>query len=57
MTRTDASRRPASRAYGEDLCVWILRREGTELVEEDVVAFDFPMTVTGKAQKFLSRSS
>jgi fatty-acyl-CoA synthase len=59
--------------YGEELCVWIRRREGASLNEQEVVAFcrasiahykvpryvrfvdEFPMTVTGKAQKFLMR--
>ncbi len=63
------------RRYGEELCVWIRRREGAALREEDVVAFcrasiahykipryvrfveTFPMTVTGKAQKFLMRQA
>ena len=63
------------RRYGEELCVWIRRREGAALREEDVVAFcrasiahykipryvrfvdAFPMTVTGKAQKFLMRQA
>jgi fatty-acyl-CoA synthase len=57
--------------YGEELCVWIRRREGASLSEDEVVAFcrvsiahykapryvrfadAFPMTVTGKAQKYL----
>jgi len=61
--------------YGEELCVWIRRREGAELNEEEVIAFcrasiahykvpryvrfvdEFPMTVTGKAQKFLMRKA
>ncbi len=59
--------------YGEELCVWIRRREGATLSEDEVVAFcrasiahykapryvrfvdAFPMTVTGKAQKYLMR--
>ncbi len=59
--------------YGEELCVWIRKREGASLNENEVVAFcrasiahykvpryvrfveSFPMTVTGKAQKFLMR--
>ena len=59
--------------YGEELCVWIPRREGASLSEDEVVAFcrvsiahykapryvrfvnAFPMTVTGKAQKYLMR--
>jgi fatty-acyl-CoA synthase len=63
------------RKYGEELCVWIRRREGAALNEEEVVAFcrasiahykvpkyvrfveAFPMTVTGKAQKFLMRKT
>jgi len=61
--------------YGEELCVWIRRREGMSLNENEVVAFcrariahykapryvrfvdSFPMTVTGKAQKFLMRKA
>ncbi|RBP08706.1 fatty-acyl-CoA synthase [Roseiarcus fermentans] len=61
--------------YGEELCVWIRRRDGAALTEEEVVAFckasiahykvpryvrfvdEFPMTVTGKAQKFLMRKA
>ncbi len=61
--------------YGEELCVWIRRREGWALNEAEVIAFcrasiahykvpryvrfvdAFPMTVTGKAQKFLMRKS
>jgi fatty-acyl-CoA synthase len=59
--------------YGEELCVWIRRREGATLSEDEVIAFcrasiahykapryvrfvdAFPMTVTGKAQKYLMR--
>jgi fatty-acyl-CoA synthase len=59
--------------YGEELCVWIRRREGAALTEDEVIAFcrasiahykapryvrfvdGFPMTVTGKAQKYLMR--
>jgi len=61
--------------FGEELCVWIRRREGAALNEQEVVAFcraqiahykapryvrfvdSFPMTVTGKAQKFLMRKT
>ncbi len=61
--------------YGEELCVWIRRREGASLNEQEVIAFckasiahykvpryvrfvdAFPMTVTGKAQKFLMRKA
>ena len=61
--------------YGEELCVWIRRREGADLNEQEVAAFcrasiahykvpryvrfvdEFPMTVTGKAQKFLMRKA
>ena len=63
------------RRYGEELCVWIRRREGASLNENEVIAFcrasiahyktpryvrfveAFPMTVTGKAQKFLMRQA
>ena len=63
----------ADRKYGEELCAWIVVREGETLAEEEVRDFcagqiahqkipryvefveDFPMTVTGKAQKFLMR--
>ncbi len=59
--------------YGEELCVWIRRREGATLNENEVIAYcrasiahykapryvrfvdAFPMTVTGKAQKYLMR--
>ncbi|HZZ63369.1 MAG TPA: AMP-binding protein [Roseiarcus sp.] len=59
--------------YGEELCVWIRRREDVTLSEEEVIAYcrasiahykapryvrfieSFPMTVTGKAQKYLMR--
>jgi fatty-acyl-CoA synthase len=61
--------------FGEELCVWIRRREGASLNENEVIAFcrasiahyktpryvrfveTFPMTVTGKAQKFLMRQA
>jgi fatty-acyl-CoA synthase len=61
--------------YGEELCIWIRRREGASLNENEVIAFcrasmahyktpryvrfvdAFPMTVTGKAQKFLMRQA
>jgi fatty-acyl-CoA synthase len=61
--------------YGEELCVWICRREGQTITEDEVIAFcraslahykrpryvrfvdSFPMTVTGKAQKFLMRQA
>jgi fatty-acyl-CoA synthase len=63
------------RCYGEELCVWIRRREGVSLNEAEVIAFcrasiahfkvpryvrfvdSFPMTVTGKAQKYLMRKT
>ena len=63
------------RRYGEELCVWIRRREGAKLNEAEVIAYcreriahykvpryvrfvdSFPMTVTGKAQKFLMRKA
>ena len=59
--------------YGEELCAWIVPREGENLTEQDVRDFckgqiahykvpryikfvdAFPMTVTGKIQKFLIR--
>ncbi|MDD2990701.1 MAG: AMP-binding protein [Zoogloea sp.] len=59
--------------YGEELCAWIIPREGQKLSEDDVRAFcqgqiahykipryisfvdSFPMTVTGKIQKFQIR--
>jgi len=59
--------------YGEELCAWIIPREGAEITEDDVRAFcrdqiahykipryirfveAFPMTVTGKIQKYLIR--
>jgi fatty-acyl-CoA synthase len=63
------------RRFGEELCVWIRRREGAGLNEAEVIAFcrasiahfkvpryvrfveSFPMTVTGKAQKYLMRKA
>ena len=60
--------------YGEELCAWIVVREGETLTEEEVRVFcsgqiahykvpryirfveGFPMTVTGKIQKFLIRN-
>ena len=59
--------------YGEEICAWIIPRDGEDLTAEDVRAFcagqiahykipryikfvdAFPMTVTGKIQKFLIR--
>ncbi|HAF54140.1 MAG TPA: AMP-binding protein [Thauera sp.] len=59
--------------YGEELCAWIIVREGERLSEDEVRAYcqgqiahykipryirfvdSFPMTVTGKIQKFLIR--
>jgi len=59
--------------YGEEICVWIVRRSGTSLDEDTVRDFcrdrlahfkipryvmfvdEFPMTVTGKVQKFKMR--
>ena len=61
------------RKYGEELCAWIVLRDGAALNEEEVRAFcqgqiahfkipryirfveGFPMTVTGKIQKFVMR--
>ena len=59
--------------YGEELCAWVVPRDGAELSAESIIAFcqgqiahnkipryfkfvdSFPMTVTGKIQKFLMR--
>jgi fatty-acyl-CoA synthase len=59
--------------FGEELCAWIRKREGTTLSEAEVIAFckgtiahykvpryvrfvdAFPMTITGKVQKFIMR--
>ena len=59
--------------YGEELCAWVLLREGASLSEEELRGFcqgqiahykipryvkfvsGFPMTVTGKVQKYLIR--
>jgi len=59
--------------YGEELCAWIIVREGEELTADEVRTFcngqiahhkvpryikfvdSFPMTVTGKIQKFQIR--
>ncbi|WP_345794095.1 AMP-binding protein [Thauera sp. JM12B12] len=59
--------------FGEELCAWIIVREGERLTEDEVRAYcqgqiahykipryirfvdSFPMTVTGKIQKFLIR--
>lgn len=61
------------RKYGEELCAWIVLRDGEKATEEDIRAFCegqiahykipkyirfvdcFPMTVTGKVQKYLIR--
>ncbi len=63
------------RKYGEELCAWIIPREGEQLTEQDVRDFckgqiahykvpryikfvdAFPMTVTGKIQKYLMKKS
>lgn len=63
------------RKYGEELCAWIIPREGASLSEEQVRDFcrgqiahykiprylrfvrEFPMTITGKVQKFLIRKA
>ncbi len=60
--------------YGEELCAWIIPRDGEEITAEEVRDFckgqiahykipryikfvdAFPMTVTGKIQKFLIRN-
>jgi fatty-acyl-CoA synthase len=59
--------------YGEQLCAWIVKREGATLTEDDVREFcrdqiahykiphyivfvnEFPMTITGKIQKYKIR--
>ena len=59
--------------YGEELCAWILLREGTQATPLEIREFclgqiatykvpryvkfvdTFPMTVTGKVQKFVMR--
>jgi fatty-acyl-CoA synthase len=61
------------RKYGEELCAWIVLREGQKATEEEIRGFcegqiahfkipkyirfvdGFPMTVTGKVQKYLIR--
>ena len=61
--------------YGEELCAWIIVRDGQRLTEDEVRAFcqgqiahnkipryvefveEFPMTVTGKIQKFVMRDA
>ena len=61
------------RKYGEELCAWIILRDGQTATQEEIQAFckgqiahykipryikfvsSFPMTVTGKIQKFLIR--
>ena len=61
------------RKYGEELCAWIILREGQTATSEEIQGFckgqiahykipryikfvpSFPMTVTGKIQKFLIR--
>jgi fatty-acyl-CoA synthase len=60
--------------YGEELCAWIIVRDGQRLTEDEVRAFcqgqiahykipatsaveSFPMTVTGKIQKFQIREN
>ena len=61
------------RKYGEELCAWIILREGQSATEKEIQSFcqgqiahykipryikfvsGFPMTVTGKIQKFLIR--
>jgi fatty-acyl-CoA synthase len=61
--------------YGEELCAWILLKDGEQATRDDIVAFcdsqiarykiprhirlvdGFPMTVTGKVQKFLIREA
>jgi fatty-acyl-CoA synthase len=63
----------ADRKYGEELCAWVVLREGETMTEAELRGFcegqiahqkipryvefveAFPMTVTGKVQKFLMR--
>ena len=63
----------ADQKYGEELCAWIVVRDGETMTEEELRAFcsgqiahqkvpryvefvdEFPMTVTGKVQKFIMR--
>jgi fatty-acyl-CoA synthase len=63
----------ADQKYGEELCAWIMLRDGETMTEDEVRDFcrgqiahqkvpryvefvnEFPMTVTGKVQKFLMR--
>ena len=63
----------ADEKYGEEVCVWVMPREGAVLSEDEVRTFckehiayfkvpryirfveEFPMTVTGKVQKFRMR--
>lgn len=59
--------------YGEELCAWVVLRDGATLSEDELQSFckgqiahykipryirfveSFPMTVTGKIQKFVMR--
>jgi fatty-acyl-CoA synthase len=61
--------------FGEEICAWIVLRDGCQADEEEIKAFcrgqiahykvpryvrfvaEFPMTVTGKAQKFVMRDT
>jgi len=61
--------------YGEEVCVWVVLKEGERLTEDEIRAFckdhiayfkvpryirlvtEFPMTVTGKVQKYKMRES
>ena len=61
--------------YGEELCAWVVLRDGAELDEDGLRAFcdgqiarfkipryvrfvdGFPLTVTGKVQKFKMRET
>ena len=63
----------ADSRYGEELCAWIVLRDGETMTEDEVRGFcqgqiahqkipryvefveEFPMTVTGKVQKFIMR--
>lgn len=65
----------AGARYGEELCAWIILREGKSIEDEEIrnwcrgriahlkvpryvrIVQEFPMTVTGKIQKFRIRGT
>ena len=65
----------ADHRFGEELCAWIVLRDGAAMTDDEVRDFcrgqiahqkiprhvrfveEFPMTVTGKMQKFLMREA